>query len=76
MLQYATEFSQEELHTFIDQFRNMDNDDGGTIDTVEIGQAFAKAGIDIDEDTLKEVVEEADEDNEETTEVQERAAEV
>ena len=63
MLQYATEFSQEELHTFIDQFRNMDNDDGGTIDTVEIGQAFAKAGIDIDDDTLKEVVEEADEDN-------------
>lgn len=63
MLQYANEFSQEELHKFIDQFRSMDNDDGGTIDTVEIGQAFAKAGIDIDDDTLKEVVEEADEDN-------------
>jgi Ca2+-binding EF-hand superfamily protein len=59
---FANEFSQEELMTFVRQFRDMDNDDGGTIDTEEIGRAFAVAGIDIDQETLLEVISEADKD--------------
>ena len=39
------------------------NDPGGSIDTEEIAQAFAAAGIDIDAETLQEVIEEADEDD-------------
>ena len=70
-MKYSDEFSQEELSKFIRQFRDMDDDDGGTIDTDEIGQAFALAGIDIDRETLIEVVEEADADHSGTVDIDE-----
>ena len=62
-IKYSKEFSQEELSKFIRQFRDMDIDDSGTIDTDEIDQAFALADIDIDRETLIEIIEEADEDD-------------
>ena len=70
-VKYSDEFSQEELSKFIRQFRDMDDDDSGTIDTDEIGQAFALAGIDIDRETLIEVVEEADADHSGTVDIDE-----
>ena len=62
MILYAEEFSREELEKFIQQFRTMDKDDSGTMDSREVGDAFVQAGIIIDEETLLEVVMEADED--------------
>lgn len=62
MILYAEEFSREELEKFVQQFRTMDKDDSGTMDSREVGDAFVQAGIVIDEETLLEVVKEADED--------------
>ncbi len=59
---YADTFSADMLRKFVQQFRAMDDDHSGCVSTAEIGGAFRNSGIDVDEETLAQIVLEADED--------------
>ena len=60
--QYADTFSADLLHKYVQQFRAMDEDHSGCVSTAEIGGAFRASGMEVDEETLAQIVREADED--------------
>lgn len=59
---YREVFEPDILEKYIRQFRSLDDDYSGNISTAEISSAFYNAGVKLDDETLKEIILEADED--------------